>query len=196
MYELKVGIFMEETDMLKIFEQAAAMSKMMNPDSESAKAQGEWLEKMTAMIEVVKLMKAMQPPQALSKVRAPFEVKAPRQEQPDPDFYDAPIHTPALRTIKAAIPHLDYRYQKNLGVMVKLIEIQRLLEMYNERIVASECQGGNNWRRDMLQAIHPHVPEEKQNMLELLIKMIDIKEILENMQRMRGNNPKEVGYGL
>ncbi len=87
--------------------------------------------------------------------------------------------TPAINSIKAAIPYLDTKYQKNLGIMVKIIEIDRLLNNFQ----AMSIGGDNNKERKikMLQAVKPQLDLKKQKLMEIFIRVVEIKDIMEDM---------------
>ena len=48
-------------------------------------------------------------------------------------YYDDEINTPTLKIIKAIVPYLNLESQKQLGIMIKIIEIQRLSEFYSNK---------------------------------------------------------------
>ena len=47
------------------------------------------------------------------------------------DAFDANIQSPALLAMKAAIPHLEFKHRKTMSLLVKLIEIQRLIKLFD-----------------------------------------------------------------
>jgi len=47
------------------------------------------------------------------------------------DAFDANIQSPALLAMKAAIPHLEPKQRKTMSLLVKLIEIQRLIKIFD-----------------------------------------------------------------
>ncbi|MCD7854476.1 MAG: hypothetical protein LUG66_02540 [Clostridiales bacterium] len=98
--------------------------------------------------------------------------------------FDKELDTPAIKTIKAAIPYIDRRYRRELGVMVKLIEIDRLLNGFRETGAMSlEKSGGN---MEMLRAIVPNLPKENRQMGETLVKLLEIKSIWDIKEEGRG----------
>lgn len=96
------------------------------------------------------------------------------------DDFEHKNTTPAINSIKAAIPYLDTKYQKNLGVMIKIIEIERLLNNFQ----AMSIGGENNKERKikMLQAVKTELDLKKQKVLDIFIRVMEIKDILEDMQ--------------
>ncbi len=93
--------------------------------------------------------------------------------------FDRELQSPAIRSIKAAIPYLDYKYQKNMGIIVKLMEMDRLINHYT--VLAAES--GRDKTKEMLTAIKKELPKENQSMADLLMKVMEIKDIIAlNMQ--------------
>lgn len=108
------------------------------------------------------------------------------------------IHMPALDSIKAAIPYLDGRYRRYMGIFVKLIEIQRMMELYSQA-AAAMCSDKNetgNWRRNMLEAIKPHMDENKADLIDFLMKLIEMKEVYSRVKTSAMIYAKEVNSPL
>ncbi len=91
--------------------------------------------------------------------------------------FDAQFEVPAIKTIKAAIPYIDRRYRRELGVMVKLIEIDKFLREYKNVEVMDEGRERGNLA--MLEAVVPNLPTESRATGEMLVKLLEIKEIAE-----------------
>ncbi len=98
------------------------------------------------------------------------------EKKPPPKYYDDQINTPGLLSIKAAIPYLDFEYQRKIGVLIKLLELKKLLEMYSQ--TAIQISSTKDYKRGMLTAIRPHMTEDKRNKIDILLKLIDIDEIV------------------
>jgi len=104
------------------------------------------------------------------------------------DFYDTQILTPELITIKAALPHIELKYQKPLGMLVKLIELQRLMKHYESGgnvQVQSNCSNSGTsaaHTRNMLAAIHSNTTDEtSRTKIDALMKALDISELLQKI---------------
>ena len=98
-----------------------------------------------------------------------------------PDFsrlYDETFSTPQIKAIKSAVRFIDSRYHKTLGIWIKFLEMQNMLQIYEKR-----AESGNNlpeppdWRRGLLLSVRPHVSHEKQYLIDFLIKVIELKDI-------------------
>jgi hypothetical protein len=97
--------------------------------------------------------------------------------------FDKELQSPEISSIKAAIPYLDSRYQKNMGIIVKLMELDRLLHHYT--VIATE--NGEDKSKQMLTAIKAELPEPNKAVADLLIKVIEIKNITNTLKEMELN---------
>jgi len=96
-------------------------------------------------------------------------------------YYDDPLHTPALRSIKAAIPYLEPEYQQIMGILVKLIELKKLLDAYAGKLFFTQNKHPGDWRKNMLLAVRPHMEKDKREKIDFLLKAIDMKEMMDIM---------------
>lgn len=80
--------------------------------------------------------------------------------------------------ISAAIPFLDQEYQKDIYVVVRLMEMRRVLG--EEWVEAREKQtlSPKMRRRQMLAAIRPYLAQPEQEQMAKLLKMLEIREIM------------------
>ncbi len=93
--------------------------------------------------------------------------------------FDRELQSPAIRSIKAAIPYLDYKYQRNMGIVVKIMEMDRLINHYT--VLAAE--NGKDKSRQMLMAVKNELPEKNRSAADLLMKLMEIMDIVNiNMQ--------------
>lgn len=80
--------------------------------------------------------------------------------------------------ISAAIPFLDREYQKELYVIVRLMEMRRVLGGGLLEAREKEEQPAIR-RRKLLGAIQPYLQPEEKNQLETIVKIMDMKAIME-----------------
>lgn len=90
----------------------------------------------------------------------------------------------AIRVIKAAIPYLDYTYQRNLSFIIKLMEIDKLLKKYSALTVDGQSIKPEN-KKNMLMAIRPELELRQKKILDMFLKIIEIKEITEDLTNGR-----------
>lgn len=164
----------------EMLEQAAMLSRMFQSDGQTGTDDNmAMMSKMMKMMEIMEMIQGLQQPPAPSTGGAAVDgVK----------LYDEDSQVPGLKAIKSAIPYLEPRYRKNLGLMIKLIEIHKLIETYGYSAMHTHggpaVTGGNGWRREMLAALRPHVAPEKQRITDLLIKCMDMRDIIRKMEAL------------
>lgn len=112
------------------------------------------------------------------ETRRDEEVYVEAEKSAGVQSFDMEFQSPAIRSIKAAIPYLDYRYQRNMGIIVKLMEMDRLINHYT--VIAAE--NGRDNSREMLMAVKNELPERSRGAADLLMKIMELKEIAENMR--------------
>lgn len=81
--------------------------------------------------------------------------------------------------ISAAIPFLDWEYQKDLYIVVRLMEMRRMLSGGLLEARGKQEQPPAYRRRQMLGAMRPYLLQEERNQLDTIVKMMDLKEIME-----------------
>lgn len=81
--------------------------------------------------------------------------------------------------ISAAIPFLDREYQKGIYVVVRLMEMQRVLG--EEWVEAREKQALSPKlrRRQLLSAVRPYLAGSEQEQLDRALKLMEMREIME-----------------
>lgn len=81
--------------------------------------------------------------------------------------------------IYAAIPFLNREYQRELYILVRLMEMRRVLQGGVLEAREKQEEPPHLRRRKMLQAVQTYLPQEEQNQLQNLLKMMDMREIME-----------------
>jgi len=82
--------------------------------------------------------------------------------------------------IHAAIPFLDQGYQKDLCIAVRLLEINRIMSVDGK--IESRSRKEDNpktRRRSMLQALRPYLQQGERQKVDMMIKTMDVKHIME-----------------
>ncbi len=87
--------------------------------------------------------------------------------------------------IYASIPFLDKEYQRYLYVIVRLLEMKRVLEG-NEMLEARSRTRDDpkKRRKNLLQAIRPYLTREEKQKIDFVVKAMDIKNIMEWKEEM------------
>lgn len=174
-----------DMEMVDMLEKAKELSKVMNNENqlENDEKKDNQFEN---MIKMMKMFKAVSALNNLDKEDESKKEEINNYVQP----FDEQFQTPAIKTIKAAIPYLEFPYQKNMGILVKIIELDSLMKRYKTMAVNSQSQN-NNWKKGMLLSIKPQMNEEKQKIIEMIIKIMDIKEIMDSLNIQKEVNISE-----
>lgn len=83
--------------------------------------------------------------------------------------------------LSAAIPFLDQEYQRDIFVVVRLMEMRRVME--NTKIEAREKQEEPVFRRHkMLGAVKNYLPKDEGSRLERMLRLMEMKDVLEKKE--------------
>lgn len=72
-------------------------------------------------------------------------------------YYDDEINTPELKFIKAIVPYIDFKYQKQIAYMIKIFECEMLMSLYSQKESNSECEK-NNFEIGLINAMKTFLP--------------------------------------
>ena len=101
-------------------------------------------------------------------------------------YFDDAIHTNSMKKLKSVVPYMDREYQKKLAIMIKVIELQKVIEMYNTQEVGvasiDKSSERGDWRKGMLSAIRVHSTQEEQRMIDMILNLIEMKEFMDIMK--------------
>ena len=84
--------------------------------------------------------------------------------------------------IYASIPFLDKEYQKHLYVIVRLLEMKRVLQEDNAVTLEARSRQKDDVksrRRNLLQALRPYLTAEEKRNIDFIVKAMDMKNIME-----------------
>ena len=80
--------------------------------------------------------------------------------------------------ISAAIPFLDQAYRKELYVMVRLMEMRRVLQGGFLETREKQQEPPTVRRQKLLRAIQPYLEEKEQNQMETILKWMTMQELM------------------
>lgn len=80
--------------------------------------------------------------------------------------------------ISAAIPFLDREYQKEIYVIVRLMEMRRVLDGGLLEMRQKQEDPPALRRRNLLGAVQAYLPAEERNRMETILKMMDMREMM------------------
>ncbi len=147
-------------DMLKFFEQAMSLSNMF-------KASNEETESSTApnFLQIMQMLNSF--------------------NQTNNESHNAALHQSTelswqLLCVNAALPFLEFRFQKILGAYIRIVELQNILELTEE----AYKEYGNtdydtnekkaDWRLSLLNAVRPHAPFNAQQKIDFMVKFLEL----------------------
>ena len=134
-------------------------------------------EQMAKMLNLMKIMQMMN-----------SGAKETAKQEFVPIAFDERLSNPEIKVIKAAIPFMEEDVQRRVGIFVKFIEIQKIMELYNDgkEVSLSFRKDNANWRVDMLNSMRPHLNKEKQKTLDAMLKFMSVKDMMDSMDKMGG----------
>ncbi|MDR1913864.1 MAG: hypothetical protein LBQ68_05210 [Clostridiales bacterium] len=109
------------------------------------------------------------------------------EEETSYRIFDEAFTSPSIKAVKSAMRYVDPRHHKALGIWIKFMEIQNLVEICGKRSSDSYSQEGD-WRYGMLLSMRPHVSYQKQCVIDLLVKAMELQEILSRLEGLRNDN--------
>ena len=111
------------------------------------------------------------------------------QDMPQPVQQSAPAVEEGEKQEKmlmAAIPFLDQEYQRDLYVVVRLMEMRRMLTGGVLQARSRDTLPPSVRRRQMLSAIRPCLSQGEQTRLDTLMRVMDAREILIQKEGLDG----------
>lgn len=90
------------------------------------------------------------------------------------------------KMLMAAIPFLDQEYQRDLYVVVRLMEMRRMLTGGVLQARSRDTLLPSVRRRQMLSAIRPCLSQREQTRLDTLMRVMDAREILIQKEGLDG----------
>lgn len=79
-----------------------------------------------------------------------------------------------IKCLKTSVPYLQYNHQKNILLMIKIMEIKKLIEIYNDNNDIKKCT-----KDDMLGLLDEmtlNLDEGKQDEIKKYLKLVDLCE--------------------
>jgi len=83
-----------------------------------------------------------------------------------------------LAALSAAIPHVNFEYQKKLAVMVKMMEIKEICRYYDAAENTGRLAQNPAWRQNLINAVLPHLNEGKQKNLKTMVQMMEMQDMM------------------
>ena len=151
----------------------------------------ESMDKISQMMQMIQMMQMFEEAQKNSE-QQDIEGENKKEEIRVQNFLDDKIETTEIRMLKSAIPFLQQEHQRNFAIFIKMMEMKKVLEYYNNaepRISSVETE--SDWRKGMLTAMRPHLQAERQAMLDTMLRFMNLKEMLSIMSYAKGDIENE-----
>ena len=126
--------------------------------------------------DALKMMQRMQRLQRLMGTPAAKESTPPTEKKEEVELF---ARSRNENMITAAIPFLNREYQRDLYIIVRLMEMKRVLSGGLLEARERQEEPTRLRQRKMLRAIGQYLPVEEKNQMETILKMMDMKEIME-----------------
>ena len=140
-------------------------------------AENKEKEMLSAMLEGQETLRMLRRMERLKKLMGaePQTERSAVQKKTNNDVF---CRSKNENIISAAIPFLDREYQKGIYVIVRLMEIRRVLEgEFLETRERQEEPAGIR-KQKMMRAIQPYLEESEWKRMETVMKMMTMKEIM------------------
>ena len=93
------------------------------------------------------------------------------------------VQNAKIRALSAAVPHMGRKYQKNLAVATKLMEIREICRQYDGAQV--DDKPNLAWKQNVINAILPYASEKKQHTLRTLLQILEAQEMIANFEAIK-----------
>lgn len=129
-------------------------------------------------------LKMIQRMERLKRLMGTPQVPAQKQAEIKPEMQETVFgRNRSENMISAAIPFLDQEYQRDLYIVVRLMEMRRMLSGGLLEAREKQEQPPAYRRRQMLGAMRPYLLQEERNQLDTIVKVMELKEIMEREER-------------
>lgn len=102
-----------------------------------------------------------------------------------PIAFDEEIQTQDMKIIKSIIPYMNVNQQKLVGVFVKFMEIKNILNKNENEDIVVQNQSEETSPKDILMAIEPYCCGDKKNMVNIMLRMLELKKILVKVEALK-----------
>lgn len=80
--------------------------------------------------------------------------------------------------LEAIMPFLPPERQKNIGALLRMIQLQQTMATYAEHAARSQSSD-TDWRCELLNTMRPQMPPQTRRAIDLMTKLIEIETILQ-----------------
>lgn len=171
----------EKENIFQDIDKMKQVSEMMQSDG---KSDTDFFKMVDTVKQIQSIMNFMQDKDADSNSNPTLEAEEKKEEEALPFSTSRQEHM-----IHAAIPFLDQEYQKNIYIMVRFMEMKRvmgqggvLMESRSKKTEDSKVR-----QKKLLHAIRPYLTQNEKKQMDFMIKAMNMKTIIEGQEE---NNEK------
>lgn len=175
----------------QMLEKAKAISDAVNNPSDENIENNNDSDNFKQAMQIVNLIKIMSEINKVNKEINSDDESIYEKKEIISEF-EQDLQTPAIRTIKAAIPYLDFEYQKNIGIMIKIIELDNLIKKYRNTAATMDTGKKDGWQKDMLLAMKSELDKKNQYYIDMLVRFMDIKDIIAKLKLEENEDGTEI----
>jgi len=85
----------------------------------------------------------------------------------------------------AVLPLVDFKYQKQMAMAIKFMELDSILRHYDN--VSIQSKSDANWRSNLIKALIPQMAQKNQQNMNQLLQIMEMQEMMQGMQNLEKN---------
>lgn len=137
-----------------------------------------------SILEMLELLKEKN--RSVKSKTEELEKRVPEQSI---DFIDD-VAPPGVKAIKSCIPYLEEKYQRNVALFIKCIELQNLMDKYKSVSTETRKKNDENWKKAMILAVKSHMGDDQKQKADMLVQIMELQDILKlvkNIDNKKGD---------
>ena len=85
---------------------------------------------------------------------------------------------PTIRSLKAALPYFEIDQQRNMAVIIKVMEINEMLSQYR-RLAQGNTKYEADFNKALIMALREQVSDEQKKFIDMFVKIFEINRAME-----------------
>ena len=113
------------------------------------------------------------------------QLPAPVSPESMVSSFDLAVASPKTNMLKAVIPYLEVSQQRYIGIIIKSLELKKVLELYPTSQLSSlenPFPKPSQGKVGILRSIRPHCPKEKQQIVDMMLNFFTMQEVMGKAQ--------------
>lgn len=179
-------------EILEILEKVKNISNLFNTSEDNHKTNDEDKEDITNndddkflnLINTIQLFKNLNDNNYISEKKDLNNINNENIE----NKFNFEFNNPNINSIIRILPYLDFDYQKEVSVFLKFMEIKHLMNSYKNVISTASITEKDNAKKNVLLTIKSKLHSEKQPIIDVFLKFLEINEIVNKMKHKESYN--------